>query len=136
MPGRMPRSAPQSPFELPEVTAVVCATHLSCQNAGKAQKFALVRRFIWGIPVNQSQVFPSLAVQLRHRIRGERPGCSDSTAPSLRSGSTRSRRCGRDRLVTFAHFIVASIFRIDGSWGTAPGLTPVHRSAPATARPS
>src|SRR6201981_2386641 len=44
MPGRMPRSAPQSPFELPEVTAVVCATHLSCQNAGKAQKFTPV----WG----------------------------------------------------------------------------------------
>jgi hypothetical protein len=43
MPGRMPRSAPQSPFELPEVTAVVCATHLSCQNAGKAQKFTPVR---------------------------------------------------------------------------------------------
>ena len=43
MPGRMTRSAPQSPFELPEVTAVVCATHLSCQNAGKAQKFTPVR---------------------------------------------------------------------------------------------
>ena len=43
MPGRMTRSAPQSPFELPEVTAVVRATHLSCQNAGKAQKFTPVR---------------------------------------------------------------------------------------------
>jgi hypothetical protein len=31
------------PFELPEVTAVVRATHLSCQNAGKAQKFTPVR---------------------------------------------------------------------------------------------
>src|SRR5215208_926349 len=43
MPGRMTRSAPQSPFELPEVTAVVRATHLSGQNAGKAQKFTPVR---------------------------------------------------------------------------------------------
>jgi len=43
MSARMTRSAPQSPFELPEVTAVVCATHLSCQNAGKAQKFTPVR---------------------------------------------------------------------------------------------
>ena len=43
MPGRMTRSAPQSPFELPEVTAVVRATRLSCQNAGKAQKFTAVR---------------------------------------------------------------------------------------------
>ena len=42
MPGRMTRSAPQSPFELPEATAVVRATHLSCQNAGKAQH---LRRF-------------------------------------------------------------------------------------------
>src|SRR5215207_6708020 len=43
MPGRMTRSAPQSPFELPEVTAVVRATHLSGQNAEKAQKFTPVR---------------------------------------------------------------------------------------------
>ena len=43
MPGRMTRSAPQSPFELPEVRAVVRATRLSCQNAGKAQKFTPVR---------------------------------------------------------------------------------------------
>ena len=43
MPARMTRSAPQSPFELPEVRAVVRATRLSCQNAGKAQKFTPVR---------------------------------------------------------------------------------------------
>ena len=43
MTARMTRSAPQSPFELPEVRAVVCATRLSCQNAGKAQKFTPVR---------------------------------------------------------------------------------------------
>ena len=43
MPGRMTRSAPQSPFELPEVRAVVRATYLSCQNAGKAQKFTPAR---------------------------------------------------------------------------------------------
>ena len=30
--------SPQSPFELPEMRAVVRATRLSCQNAGKAQK--------------------------------------------------------------------------------------------------
>jgi hypothetical protein len=34
--GSMTRSAPQSPFELPEVRAVVRATRLSCQNAGIA----------------------------------------------------------------------------------------------------
>jgi len=71
MPGRMTRSAPQSPFELPEVTAVVRATHLSCQNAGKAQKSTPVRgssgesrikttvyavaAFIWGMSVKQQQ---------------------------------------------------------------------------------
>ena len=43
MPARMTRSAPQSPFELPEVRAVVRATRLSCQNARKAQKFTPVR---------------------------------------------------------------------------------------------
>ena len=43
MPGRMTRSAPQSPFELPEVTAVVRATRLSCQKVGKAQKLTAVR---------------------------------------------------------------------------------------------
>jgi hypothetical protein len=43
MPGRMTRSAPQSPFELPEVRAVVRATRPSCQNAGKAQNFTPVR---------------------------------------------------------------------------------------------
>ena len=43
MPARMTRSAPQSPFELPEVRAVVRATRLSCQNAGKAQNFTPVR---------------------------------------------------------------------------------------------
>jgi hypothetical protein len=43
MTARMTRSAPQSPFELPEVRAVVRATRLSCQNAGKAQKFTSVR---------------------------------------------------------------------------------------------
>jgi hypothetical protein len=36
--------SPQSPFELPEVRAVVRATHPSCQNARKAQKFTPV----WG----------------------------------------------------------------------------------------
>ena len=43
MPARMTRPAPQSPFELPEVRAVVRATRLSCQNARKAQKFTPVR---------------------------------------------------------------------------------------------
>jgi hypothetical protein len=43
MPGRMTRSAPQSPFELSEVRAVVRATRLSCQNARKAQKFTSAR---------------------------------------------------------------------------------------------
>jgi hypothetical protein len=42
--GSMPTSpirleaAPQAPFKLPEVTAVVRATHLPYQNAGKEQK--------------------------------------------------------------------------------------------------
>jgi hypothetical protein len=31
-------AAPQAPFKLPEVTAVVRATHLPYQNAGKEQK--------------------------------------------------------------------------------------------------
>jgi hypothetical protein len=43
MRARMTRPAPQSPFELPEVRAVVRATRLSCQNARKAQKFTPVR---------------------------------------------------------------------------------------------
>ena len=43
MPGKMTRSAPLPPFELPEVRAVVRATRLSCQNAGKAKKFTPVR---------------------------------------------------------------------------------------------
>jgi hypothetical protein len=43
MPARMTRSALQSPFELPEVRAVVRATRLSCQNARNAQKFTPVR---------------------------------------------------------------------------------------------
>ena len=51
MPPRMTRSAPQSPFELPEVRAVIRATRLSCQNAGKAQKFTPVQGFIWRISV-------------------------------------------------------------------------------------
>jgi hypothetical protein len=38
MPGSMTRSAPQSPFELPEVTPAARAASLSCQNAGKEQK--------------------------------------------------------------------------------------------------
>ena len=43
MPARITRSAPQSPFELHEVRAVVRATRLSRQNARKAQKFTPVR---------------------------------------------------------------------------------------------
>ena len=51
MPGKMARSAAHPPFRTVHVAAAVRATRLPCQNAGKAQKFALVRRFIWGIPV-------------------------------------------------------------------------------------
>jgi hypothetical protein len=40
MPTKMARSAPRSPFGLPEATAVVRAASLSCQNEGKAQKFS------------------------------------------------------------------------------------------------
>jgi hypothetical protein len=54
MPGRMTRSAPQSPFELPEVRAVVRATRLSRQNAGKAQKIHAGSGFIWRISVELS----------------------------------------------------------------------------------
>ena len=38
------------PFQAAHIAAAVRATHLPCRNAGKAQKFALVRRFIWGNP--------------------------------------------------------------------------------------
>ena len=51
MPGKMARSAAHPPFRTVHVAAAVRATRLPCQNAGKAPKFALVRRFIWGIPV-------------------------------------------------------------------------------------
>ena len=51
MPAKIARSATRPPFELSSVAAAVRATRLPCQNAGEAQKFALVRRFIWGIPV-------------------------------------------------------------------------------------
>ena len=37
---KMARSAPRSPFGLPEATAVVRAASLSCQNEGKAPKFS------------------------------------------------------------------------------------------------
>ena len=40
MPTKMARSAPRSPFGLPEATAVVRAASLSCQNEGKAPKFS------------------------------------------------------------------------------------------------
>ena len=50
MPGKMARSAAHPPFRTVHVAAAVRATRLPCQNAGKAPKFALVRRFIWGIP--------------------------------------------------------------------------------------
>ena len=43
MPGKTARSARRQPLELPKVTAAVLATRLSCSNAGKAPKFALVR---------------------------------------------------------------------------------------------
>ena len=43
MPGKMARSAARQPFGLPKVTAAASATRPGCQNAGKAQKFALVR---------------------------------------------------------------------------------------------
>jgi hypothetical protein len=49
MPGEMARSAAHPPFRAVHVAEAVRATRLSCQNAGKAQKSALVRRFIWGI---------------------------------------------------------------------------------------
>jgi FkbM family methyltransferase len=44
MPGKMARSAPLPPFGLPGVTAVVRAASPACQNAGKAQKFAPLRK--------------------------------------------------------------------------------------------
>jgi hypothetical protein len=50
MPGNTARSAARQPLGLPKVTAAARATRLSWQNAGKAQKFAPVRGFIWGIP--------------------------------------------------------------------------------------
>ena len=37
MPAKMARSAPRSPFGLPEATAVVRVASLSCQNEGKRQ---------------------------------------------------------------------------------------------------
>jgi hypothetical protein len=43
MPGKMARSAPLPPFRVPGVTAVIRAASLSCQNAGKPQKFRPVR---------------------------------------------------------------------------------------------
>ena len=49
---KMARSAAHPPFRAVDVAAAVRATRLPCQNAGKAQKFTLVRRFIWGIPDN------------------------------------------------------------------------------------
>ena len=42
MPGKTAGSAARQPFGLPKVTAAASATRLSCQNAGKAQKFAPV----------------------------------------------------------------------------------------------
>ena len=54
MPARMTRSAPQSPFELPEVRAVVRATRLSCQNARKAQKFTRFGVHLENLGWNQS----------------------------------------------------------------------------------
>ena len=50
MPAKMARSAPQPPFELPEVTAVVRAARRSCQNAGKSAKIHAGSGFIWRIP--------------------------------------------------------------------------------------
>ena len=49
MPTKMARSAPRSPFGLPEATAVVRAASLSCQNEGKSPKFSRNRDSIWGI---------------------------------------------------------------------------------------
>ena len=43
MPGKMARSAARQPFRMPKLTAAVSAARPSCQNAGKAQKFMLVR---------------------------------------------------------------------------------------------
>jgi hypothetical protein len=53
MPGEMARSAAHPPFRAVHVAEAVRATRLSCQNAGKAQKSALVWRFIWGISVQR-----------------------------------------------------------------------------------
>jgi hypothetical protein len=59
--GRMTRSAPQSPFELPEVTAVVRATHLSCRTPEKRKN---LRRF--GVHLeNLSLIVRLAAVVLR-----------------------------------------------------------------------
>ena len=78
MPARMTRSAPQSPFELPEVRAVVRATRLSCQNARKAQKFTPVRgssgesRFISTGKFVNGENFPQSAVVILSPDPGSR----------------------------------------------------------------
>ena len=49
--GKWPDQLLTHRFGLSTLRQRVRAIRLPCQNAGKAQKFALVRRFIWGIPV-------------------------------------------------------------------------------------
>jgi hypothetical protein len=57
MPGRMTRSAPQSPFELPEVTAVVRATPPVLPERRKSAKIYAGSGFIWRISAKGFPVF-------------------------------------------------------------------------------
>ena len=69
MPAKMARSAPRSPFGLPEATAVVRAASLSCQNEGKAPKIlpkSGAFRGIWG-RLSRANKWPWRAVTLGHR---------------------------------------------------------------------
>ena len=91
MRGKMARSAAHPPFPTVHVAAAVRATRLPCQNAGKAQKFALVRRFIWGIPVNPILELSALWRQKYARKAGSGPAPARRRARAARQASKGSK---------------------------------------------
>jgi hypothetical protein len=102
MPARMTRSAPQSPFELPEVRAVVRATRLSGESRLKQSELTVVPVPVLDAPPRtstlqrkkrwlRSVMLPvrriARASCLRNSIHGREVGCLADDAASFLMGS-------------------------------------------------
>jgi hypothetical protein len=65
MPGRMTRSAPQSPFELPEVKAVRPRHPPVLPERRKSEKIHAGSGFIWRISVKYNSIHDCLSIDRR-----------------------------------------------------------------------